>query len=769
MTDQDKDFLRKLQATFRTEAQEHLQEIVSNIVLLEQAGANPQKKDFVERILKKLHTLKGASRAVNLPHLESLCHAMESVFSSVGKSNRSLAPDQFDLLHQAGDIARTLSQEPTGKIRNQTTALIARLEGLTAEITGIESGNARPGTESVGPESIQPTADALEESDYISSQAPDVLQSDVIRVRSRNLDAIRYQAEALLSVELSLHHHVADLLALADDIADHHEQLRMTERGRGLAGLKRHTGHEAKALTGPAHARRTGEQATDQAAVTDQYHSQITLRCRDLANMLSRTRRHFVVIRSKLIDATLETALVPFSSALMQLPGLVRNLARGQGKEAVLNIEGGAVQIDRRVLDIIQEALIHLVTNAVDHGIESVQTRLDCGKPAAGTVRVTVAQCGGNQVSITVTDDGAGIDLEGVVASAGKSRDLHAGQIAALSDQQKLHLAFRAGVSTSAEITQVSGRGVGLAIVAEKVASVGGDLVIENSAGAGCLFRLVLPVRLATLRGLVLRTRGARYVFPLSGIDSVRALRQDDIQTVENRETLLLGKRVIPVIRLGQVLGLDRSRDHALAEESIAVIARNGGNTFALLVDEILSEQEVLPKSLGKQLRSVRCITGATQLGDGALVPILGLEDIVKYGIVASGAQGDRESVNRSQPKRVLVAEDSITSRLLLKHILESAGYQVETAVDGLDALSKLRHEDFDALVSDIEMPRLDGLALTERIRASAKTAEMPVVLVTSLQSPDEKERGLQAGADAYVAKGSFDQDNLLATIRRLI
>jgi two-component system chemotaxis sensor kinase CheA len=201
------------------------------------------------------------------------------------------------------------------------------------------------------------------------------------------------------------------------------------------------------------------------------------------------------------------------------------------------------------------------------------------------------------------------------------------------------------------------------------------------------------------------------------------------------------------------------------------VVAHAGGNTFAFLVDEILSEQEVLPKSLGKQLRRVRFITGATQLGDGSLVPILGLEDIARYGL----ATGDgatlttRHSTRLLRPKRVLVTEDSITSRLLLKHLLEGAGYQVETAVDGLDALSKLRHEDFDALVSDIEMPRLDGLALTEHVRGNPKSAEMPVVLVTSLKSPEERERGLRAGADAYVLKGSFDQDNLLATIRRLI
>ncbi|OGB22391.1 MAG: hypothetical protein A3I66_14310 [Burkholderiales bacterium RIFCSPLOWO2_02_FULL_57_36] len=766
MADQSKDFLTKLYATFRIEAQEHLQEIVSTIVLLEQQSGNA-RKDLVERLLKRLHTLKGAARAVNLVDLEALCHAMESIFSAMGKSNRVLASEQFDLLHQAGSVAQALLHEPTGRTRNQASALIASLDRLTAELTDTGHGADR----NPDAEPVSTDADDIAEGAHVSSQAPDATQQDVIRVHGKSLDAIRYQAEALLSIDLSLQHHLNDLMALADDIADHHDRIGMTARDSGGAIRRGKAGPARRAISDGLAAPREDDESAGGIAGASRYNSQFELRCRRLAGTLSRTRRDFTMLRSRLMDATLATALVPFSSALEQLPGLVRNLARSQAKEVLLSVEGEGVQIDRRVLHIIRETLIHLVTNAVDHGIEPIAKRLANGKQRAGVVRVTVAQCGGNRVSVTVADDGAGIDLAGVEASAARSSDLHAGQIAALSDQQKLQLALHAGVSTSLEVTQVSGRGVGLAIVAEKVASVGGELQIDNSAGAGCAFRLMLPVRLATLRALVLRTGSSRYVFPLAGIDSVRALKEGDIQTVENRETLLLGERVIPAVRLGRLLNLDRSGNLARAEENIAVIARAGGISFALLVDEIQSEQEVLPKSLGKQLRRVRCITGATQLGDGTLVPILGLEDIARYGLLASdaAAQGEREPADVSQVKRVLVAEDSITSRLLLKHILESAGYQVETAVDGLEAVSKLRHQNFDALVSDIEMPGMDGLALTEHVRANPKTAELPVVLVTSLHSSAEKERGLRAGADAYVVKGSFDQDNLLVTIRRLI
>lgn len=756
--DPNKEFLRTLQATFRTEAEEHLSGIVSDIVRLEQSGG--AEKGLVERILKTLHTLKGAARAVNLSEMETLCHAAESVFSAIRTSGRVLDAEQFDLLHQTGSVAHQLLDQPSGRARNQAAALIGRLNRLSMDMSAgktqkdVLSSPPPPAVEALPAEDddrgiVHEGSDASATS--VAVEVPAAVKTDVIRVHGKHLDAIRYQAEELLSVELGLQHHINDLLNLADLMTEQRERLQLAESGAVPAVKKRQT--------------RLSTQLPENDATTD---ASVERQCRRLASALSRTRRHFVLTRSKLLDALLETALVPFASALDQLPGLVRNLARSRGKQALLDIQDNGIQIDRRILDIVRETLIHLVTNAVDHGIEPVVARLAGGKPAAGTIRIRVAQRSSDRVSVTVADDGAGIDVVGVASAAVSGGSVSGDRLAGLDDRQQLNLALQAGISTTTQVTEVSGRGMGLTIVAEKVAAVGGDLSIDNFPGAGCTFELLLPVRLATLRGLVVRVQGALFVFPLTGMEAVRALKEGDVQTVENRETLLFAGRVVPAIRLGRLLGVG-SPDPSTTE-SVAVIARAAGNTFALLVDEILSEQEVLPKSLGKQLRRVRCITGATQLGDGSLVPILGLEDIARYGL-AVGASGSVAAprFDAATVKRVLVVEDSITSRLLLKHILEGAGYQVETAVDGLDALSRMRQDDFDAVVSDVEMPQLDGLALTERIRANPKTEGLPVILVTSLQSQEEKERGLLAGADAYVVKGAFDQDNLLKTIRRLV
>ncbi|HYD78266.1 MAG TPA: response regulator [Paucimonas sp.] len=722
MTDPSKEFLDRLLATFRAEAEEHLQNIVAHTVLLEQAQPATQPK-FADPILKRLHTLKGAARAVGLAGLETLCHAMESVFSAMRESGNALSPGQFDVVHQACAFAPALFSEPSGRTRNQASVLIGKLERLSDALRTAEDNLPPPPPAAAldAPAAAAETEPALAE----TAETVDAAKADTVKVQGRCLDAIRYQTEALLAVELGLRHQLSDLLSLADELSG--QQVQKTR--------------DAEA------------------------------RCRRLAGALNATHRELSAIRAKLLDATLESALVPFASALDQLHGMVRNLARGSGKEAMLSVQGEAIQIDRRILQILREALVHLVTNAVDHGLETAETRLARGKPASGEVSVKVAPRGSNQISVIVADDGAGIDVTAVVNAAIESGRLTKEQLAGLSEQQRLYLALFAGVSTRREVTRVSGRGVGLAIVAEKIASIGGELLIENAPERGCSFELRMPVRLTMMKGLIVLARGNRYAIPLFGVEAARSLREGDIQTVENRETLEFDGRVVPAIRLDRLLGLERGTPAAGGEEDIALIVRAGRHVLALLVDDILGEQEILPKSLGKQLRRVRFVLGVTQLGDGCLVPLLSLEDIVRHGLTAaSGASVSDSAEDRDDgTRRVLVVEDSITSRLLLKHILEGAGYRVETAADGLDALPKLRHGKFDAVVSDIEMPLMDGLELTGEIRRTPSTEHLPVVLVTSRQSPEERAQGLRAGADAYVAKGSFDQDNLLAALRRLI
>ncbi|MEH6437675.1 hybrid sensor histidine kinase/response regulator [Massilia sp. DD77] len=707
-------FHQRLLAIFADEAQEHLRRIEASLAALERREA-PARRAALEEMLKTLHTLKGAARAVDLDHLERLCHALESLCTALAASAAAPGTEELDRLHRALALARELAAAGGGRARNQAEILCRELDQAAQ---GLHAAPSEDMEAAPPPQAAPPVPMAEPSGDPEPARGEELV---MVRVRAAQIDAIRTETEALLASELALLHQAGELRRLAREL------------GAGAS------------------------------------HAAVQLRCERLAQDLAASCTGLAITRKRLMGAVLETALEPFGSALGELPSLVRKLARSRGREAAFDSAGADIQVDRRVLAVLREVLIHLVTNAVDHGIEAPAQRRAAGKPDAGHLRVVASQPDARHVLVRVEDDGAGMDAEAVAraaARAGVAADLEG-----LDEAGRLALALRAGVSTRAELSEVSGRGLGLAVVADKVAQLGGTVRIESRPGAGCAFELLLPVSLASLRALVVEVAGRRFAVPLGALDTVRAVPAGSVRTVEGRETVALDGRVLPLVRLASLCGAPQP-ETALAT-GVALLAGARYGRFALLVDAIVSEQDVLPRGLGPLLQRVRCFSGATQLGDGSLVPVLALDDL---GALAQGAPGPAPpagpdaapGTGQDGGKRVLVAEDSVTSRLLLKHILEGAGYRVDAAADGMEALSRLRQGRYDAVVSDVEMPHLDGIGLTAGIRQDPRTADLPVILVTSLQTPAERERGLHAGADAYLTKGSFDQDQLLALLGRM-
>jgi two-component system chemotaxis sensor kinase CheA len=361
-----------------------------------------------------------------------------------------------------------------------------------------------------------------------------------------------------------------------------------------------------------------------------------------------------------------------------------------------------------------------------------------------------------------------------VKAAAVKGGHLSHEKVQALREEDAVYLALQSGVSTSPIITDISGRGLGLAIVKEKIAKLGGSLRIESRSGQGTAFRFLLPTTLSRFRGLIVRVTEYQFVVPTSTVQRVVRVDTDAITTVGSRETIVLDNEAVSLVRLATVLDLPPApAGRGEPTTPYAVVLANGHQRIAFLVDEVINEQEVLVKPLGKQLMRVRNISGATVLANGKVAPVLNVTDLMQSAVLGSDTRirilSAPAEVPEARRKSVLVAEDSITSRILLKNILEAAGYEVETAVDGVDAFTKLRSGEFDLIVSDVEMPRLNGFDLTSKVRGERKFAELPVVLVTALNSREDQERGIDAGANAYIAKGSFDQNNLLQVIQRLI
>jgi two-component system chemotaxis sensor kinase CheA len=463
--------------------------------------------------------------------------------------------------------------------------------------------------------------------------------------------------------------------------------------------------------------------------------------------------------------------MLPLATLGVLLPKVVRDLSRDQGKDVDLTLSGADVKMDKRILEEMKDPLIHLLRNCVDHGIERPEQRRRVGKPERARISLSVTSVNGNQIEMLISDDGAGIDAERVKSAAIRKGLISHEAAERLTESSALALVFEPDISTSAIITEVSGRGLGLAIVREKAERLGGRVAIESRLGEGTTIRITLPLTLATFRGVLIESEQRRFVIPTAQVERVARYKPGEVQTVEGRETLTLNGRTVALVRLADVLQLPAAQRAGDTPATIPlVVLGTGEQRMAFSVDAIVEEREVLLKPLKKPLSRVRNVVGATVLGSGEVAPVLNVADLLKSGRSAGSPAhlSARAPMAAPEAKRILVAEDSITSRMLLKGILESAGYLVKTAVDGMEAFAALRAERFDALVSDVEMPRLNGFDLTSRVRGDRALAELPVVLVTALESREHRERGVDVGANAYLVKSDLDQSNLLEALRRL-
>jgi two-component system chemotaxis sensor kinase CheA len=381
-----------------------------------------------------------------------------------------------------------------------------------------------------------------------------------------------------------------------------------------------------------------------------------------------------------------------------------------------------------------------------------------------------VSHMDGNKIDILLSDDGIGMDMQALKDASIKRGIISSEDAAKLTDKDMPAIVFQSGVSTSPIITDLSGRGLGLAIVREKIEKLGGQIMLETHRHTGTSFRMTLPLTLITFRGLFVSVAEREFIIPTTNVEKVVRVKRDEIKTVENRDTLSLNGMTISLLRLADVLELtEKNGDRPMMT---VLVLESQGKRIGFIANKVLNEQEFLIKSLSQPLARIRNIAGATILGSGKVSPVLNISDLMKSAAKAavSGPKpGRAEAKGEVIQKSVLVVEDSITSRMLLKNILETSGYLVVTAVDGIDAMTLLKTEKFDAVVSDVDMPRMNGFNLTEKIRGDKKLAELPVVLVTALESREDRERGIDVGANAYIVKSSFDQSNLLEVIRRLI
>jgi chemotaxis protein histidine kinase CheA len=449
---------------------------------------------------------------------------------------------------------------------------------------------------------------------------------------------------------------------------------------------------------------------------------------------------------------------------LAALPRIVRDVAQSTGKDVELVLEGEDVELDKQVLDGVADALKHLVINAVDHGCQTPDQRRLGGRPPRCRVTVSARSVGGTVV-IEVSDDGTGVDEDAVRAKAASLGLLPADST--LSGAALLQLLFIPAFSTTDAVTETSGRGVGLDVVSSAVEDLGGRVEVRSVPGEGTSFVLTLPVTLGVLRCLVALVGGERYAVPVPAVVESLSLRDAEVHHLAGAPVVVRHGMSVPLLDLGAALGAGSG-----TEPRAALVVRHASTLVAWAVDRLEGESELVVKDLGSFLGRVPHIAGATIDGDGSVVCLLDLRELVEQavGVVTpTAAPAPAEAGPALRRPRVLVVEDSVGVRELQRVILEGAGYEVETAVDGLDGAARLRDDPADLVLSDVEMPGMDGFDLTRTIRRTKGWENVPVVIMTSRGEDTARAAGLDAGCSAYLLKNEFDQDQLVSTVRRLV
>jgi two-component system chemotaxis sensor kinase CheA len=775
----DEEFMQRLLATFRVEANEHILEISGDLQALQSLPDGPERTARIETVFRATHSLKGAARAIDLRSVVAVCQAMENVLAGAKKGIIALTPAALEPLIRSMDkiedlLATSPEQADTGELidelgRMTTTPPSSSSPSPGASVTP-EAPSSPPSPTPVAKPALPPDAGAT------TTQRPQAqpLSEGTVRIPAARLDSLLLQVEELLSAKLATTQRSEELTALRTQVAGIKKNSRILAAEQPslqvLAdSLKSRTQRDARLLPSLKRIMDCLKQDQSQIESLDEKMATLTKSSKEDQRLLNR-------MVDNLLEDAKKVLMLPFSSLMEPFPRMIRDVCREQGKEAELKVEGGDVEIDKRILEQLKDPLIHLVRNSIDHGMERPAERERLGKPRKGTLHLSIAQVESSKVEIIITDDGRGIDFLKVKLAAIKAGTLSQDDASRLGQDDLARLIFRSGVSTSPIITDLSGRGLGLAIVLERVEELGGSVSVSTIEGKGSTFRLVLPLSLATFRGTFVEAGGQLFVIPTINVERVLRMKVGDVGTIENRESIVLDGRAVSLARLDRALQLPAA---ALPKDPKAalpvVVVASGDRRIAFTIDRVLFEREVLVKSLGRQLVRIRNIAAATVLGSGRVVPILNVRDLLASAINFSGgipgtaAAIPASGVDTRPTKSILVVEDSITSRMLIKNILESAGYHVATAVDGQDGLTTLKTAPFNLVVSDVQMPRMDGYELTTRIRQDKALAELPVILVTSLGSREDRERGIEAGASAYIIKTSFDQGNLLETVKRLI
>ncbi|WP_460131069.1 response regulator [Pseudomonas sp. S1_E04] len=728
---------------FSLEADAQTQVLSAGLLALER---NPTQADQLEACMRAAHSLKGAARIVGVDAGVSVAHVMEDCLVSAQENRLYLQPEHIDALLQGTDLLMRIATPGNDVGPAAIQAYVALMERLL--------------------DSSPPTANVAPVIDTPPEPEPAPVASDVPRQHKRMTEGgervLRVTAERLNSLLDLSSKSLVETQRLKPYLASMQRLKRIQGQGvralETLDGQLRTQGLSLEAQEALADARRLLSEAqallADKTAELDEFGWQAGQRAQVL------------------YDTALACRMRPFADVLAGQARMVRDLGRSLGKQVRLEIEGEKTQVDRDVLEKLEAPLTHLLRNAVDHGIETPEQRVLAGKPAEGLIRLRASHQAGLLV-LELSDDGNGVDLERLRGSIVERHLSPLETAQRLSEEELLTFLFLPGFSLRDKVTEVSGRGVGLDAVQHMVRQLRGAVVLEQTAGQGSRFHLEVPLTLSVVRSLVVEVGEEAYAFPLAHIERMCNLAPDDIVQLEGRQHFWHEGRHVGLVAASQLLQRPPGQSH---DETLKVVViRERDAVYGIAVERFVGERTLVVLPLDDRLGKVQDISAGALLDDGSVVLIVDVEDMLRSvdkllntGRLERIARRNQQATETPR-KRVLVVDDSLTVRELQRKLLLNRGYEVAVAVDGMDGWNALRSEDFDLLITDIDMPRMDGIELVTLLRRDSRLQSLPVMVVSYKDREEDRRRGLDAGADYYLAKASFHDDALLDAVVELI
>lgn len=724
---------------FCAELQSQISILNNGIVALEKQQLTA---DVLQNMMRAAHSLKGSSRVLGMDSLVTLAHALEDYFVALQQGKVASADKHADILLHAVDLIAQLGSISHDKIGEWLHANSGLLGVSVKNIKDLISGNPVEKQVVAAPVEAEPEA-APEKDDK---------QDRVLRVTAQNLSRLMGLAGESMVESRWLAPFSETLIRLKKNISSLSSQVETMRET-----LK------------DTHADITTEKEFHRMQdATNTCLSDITNRIAELDLFISRHSS----LTDRLYSEVIDSRMRPFSDGIVGFPRMVRDLAKQLGKQARLEIRGANTPVDRDILDKLEAPLTHLIRNAIDHGIEQPLEREAKGKPREGTILLSAEHRGG-MLAISVSDDGRGVDLEYLrkrIVEKGLAKSEFA---AKLSQQELLDFLFLPGFSTQDKTTEISGRGMGLNIVQNMLQEVSGSIRIIDEVGKGISFNMHLPLTLSVIRALTVEIAGEPYAFPLARIERSLLVPIDQVQAVENRQYFNFENLNIGLVSAAEVLEVSNHQSN----ESVlpVVVLRDRHNAYGLVVDSFLGERELVLQDLETRLGKIPNISAGAFMEDGSPALIIDIDDIINSidNLLTGGRLHQLEYKHQTtveqKQKRVLVVDDSITVREVQSRLLHNHGYDVETAVNGMDGWNAVRMSRYDLIITDVDMPRMNGIELLQMIRSDPTVKEIPVMIVSYKEREEDREQGMKAGANYYMTKSSFHDETLVDVVEQLI